>query len=450
MDLWEVFSIILLLVIVTICFVGMVRFWRKEVVQLNQQIEDLQKDLEVKKIENASLTSEKIKLETLLAVTQQAGEEQKEFFQEQMVNEEARWQKKWEELDKKFQLVSQQVLQAQMPEFLTQTEEKFKQFSLKNQQQMTEKKQEFENLLRPFQELLGQYRQQLKETEDKQIQQFHDICGQIKFLAEQSQTLSQETQQFRRVLHHAATRGRWGEETLKRVVEVTGMSPHCDFTIQDTDGKEQQRPDMVVHLPEERVIIIDAKVPELDIVIDLEEVANESDRQALLKQYVAKVKVMIKDLATRNYPKNYPGSLDYTILFLPAESLFSLALEADPNLISEAARMNVILTSPASLIALLRSVSISWQYFQHTEETRNIVMIAEELYQSFITATGYVTEIGKSLKKTLTSYNQFVGSYDNRVKPRGERLQALLQHYKKVPSLDVLSEEMRSFRQETE
>lgn len=379
-----------------------------------------------------------------LELLQQNLDEQQQRFEKERKESDERWQQKLKDLDQAFKNVSQSVLKEQMPEFLQRTEERFNTYNEMNKSTLNEKKQEFEKLISPFKEMLEQYRQQILVSEEKHGKQINEISNLMKNLTDQNRELSNETQQFRKVLHNAASRGRWGEETLKRVVELTGMSQHCDFDTQDTSGSDNGRPDLVVRLPEGRCIIVDSKVPELDIVQDIETIYNEQERKACLTQYIEKVRKMIKDLSSRKYPDSYTGSLDYVVMFLPAESLFSLALEADRNLIEEAAKQKIILTSPASLIALLRAVSVSWMYYQHTSETKEIVKVANDLYQAFVIATEHLGKLGKNLRMTSEHYNDFVGSFERNLTSKANRLKGLLNHTKESASLDVIDCSIRT------
>jgi len=241
-------------------------------------------------------------------------------------------------------------------------------------------------------------------------------------LAQSNQSLAQETQQFRLVLHSNQARGRWGEETLRRVVEAAGMSAHCDFTEQTTSG--ENRPDLIVKLPGDRFIIVDAKVPDFDFLTALES-AEPVKRAEALAAHAAKLKGTIKALADRDYPRQFPNALDYVVLFVPAESLFSAALEGDHDLIVWAAEKRILLATPASLIALLRSVSVSWQQHAQTENAQKIAEAAQELFVRVVTFTEHLEKIRGGLDTANRAFNQAVGSYESRVRPAGEKLQKL-------------------------
>ncbi|MCS7338320.1 MAG: DNA recombination protein RmuC, partial [Verrucomicrobiae bacterium] len=268
-------------------------------------------------------------------------------------------------------------------------------------------------------EQLEAYQKRLDQSVRDQATALGEVRKQLEALAQQSQVLAQETHQFRLVLRSDRARGRWGEETLRRVVEVAGMSAHCDFTEQAQAG--EVKPDLIVHLPGDRVIIVDAKVPELDFLSALD-TADPVERAKALEAHAAKLKQTIRDLAARDYPSQFPNALDYVVLFLPAESLFSAALEGDRDLIVWAASKKIILATPASLIAILRAVSLSWQQHAQTENARKIAEAAQELYKRVVTFIEHFERIGDGLKKAAEAFDAAARSYQARVRPAGERL----------------------------
>jgi DNA recombination protein RmuC len=200
------------------------------------------------------------------------------------------------------------------------------------------------------------------------------------------------------------------------------MSTHCDFLEQTQ--VDDKKPDLLVRLPGDRVILVDAKVPDLDFLSALEE-ASPSKRADALAAHAAKLKLTIRALAEKNYPAQFPNALDYVVLFLPAESLFSAALEGDRDVIVWAAERKILLATPASLIALLRSVSVSWMHHHQTENAQKIAEAAQEFYQRAATFFGHFETMGEGLSTASKAYNNAVGSYQRMVRPSGERLKSL-------------------------
>jgi DNA recombination protein RmuC len=287
---------------------------------------------------------------------------------------------------------------------------------------LAQRQQAIETLVRPLKEQLENYQQRLQQSETAQASALGAVKTQLELLSQQSQSLAAETQQFRMVLRSSQARGRWGEETLRRVVEAAGMSAHCDFTEQTQS--DDKKPDLVVHLPGDRFIIVDAKVPELDFLTALDS-AETAKRAEALAAHAAKLKATIKALADRDYPAQFPNALDHVVLFVPAESLFSAALEGDRDLIVWAATRRILLATPASLIALLRSVSVCWQQYAQTENTRAIAEAAQDLYARVATFTEHFEAIRDGLEKAGEAFNKSVGSYERMVRPAGERIQKL-------------------------
>jgi DNA recombination protein RmuC len=326
------------------------------------------------------------------------------------------------DLREAFKALSADALKQTAPEFLRLAEQSFGKLQESAKGDLAQRQEAIKGLVEPLKQQLESYQKRLQQSETAQSSTLGEVKKQLELLSQQSQSLASETLQFRRVLSSNQARGRWGEETLRRVVEAAGMSAHCDFTEQTQAG--ENRPDLVVRLPGDRFIIVDAKVPDFDFLNALES-ADEAKRAEALAAHAAKLKATIKALADRDYPREFPNALDYVVLFVPAESLFSAALEGDHDLIVWAADRKILLATPASLIALLRSVSVSWQQHAQTQNAREIAEAAQELYSRVVTFTEHFEKIGDGLKRANESFNKAVGSYERMVRPAGERIQKL-------------------------
>ena len=326
------------------------------------------------------------------------------------------------DLREAFKALSADALKQSAPEFLRLAEQTFGKFQETAKGDLAQRQESIKTLIEPLKQQLETYQKRLQQSETSQADTLGKVKEQLEKLAQSSLSLAAETQQFRMVLKSNQARGRWGEETLRRVVEAAGMSAHCDFTEQTQAG--ENRPDLIVRLPGDRVIIVDAKVPDFDFLSALES-ADEARRAEALKAHADKLKATIKGLADRDYPSQFPNALDYVVLFVPAESLFSAALEGDHDLIVWAAGKRILLATPASLIALLRSVSVSWQQHAQTENARAIADAAQELYSRVATFTEHFGKIGDGLEAANKAFNQAVGSYESRIRPAGEKIQKL-------------------------
>jgi DNA recombination protein RmuC len=353
------------------------------------------------------------------AATQRVLTEQDQLHQRALAETREAQEKALTDLRDTFKALSADALRQSHPEFLRLAIETLGRFQETAKGELAQRQQAIATLLEPLNTQLDTYQKRLQQSETSQSQALGEVRKHLESLAQQSLSLSQETLQLRRVLSSNQARGRWGENTLRRVVEAAGMSAHCDFSEQTQAG--DAKPDLIVRLPGDRVIIVDAKVPDLDFLQALD-AADDARRAEALAAHAAKLKGTIKALADRDYPGQFPNALDHVVLFVPAESLFSAALEGDQDLLLWAAQRRILLATPASLIALLRSVSISWQQHAQTENAREIANASTELYQRVAKFTEHLDRIRSGLDRAMSSYNEAVGSYERMVRPSGERL----------------------------
>lgn len=335
------------------------------------------------------------------------------------------------ELRETFAALSSDALRQTHPEFLRLANETLSKFQETAKGDLAQRQQAIATLVKPLEEQLKLYQQRLQQTEFNQSAALGEVTRHLQTLATQSQSLSQETGKLRHVLSSNQARGRWGEETLRRVVETSGLSPHCDFTEQPQIG--ESKPDLIVHLPGNRVILVDAKVPDLGFLDaadatstgPLAQSSELTPRQEILRAHAAKLRATIKTLAERDYPRNFPNALDHVILFLPAESLFSAALEGDRDLLVWAAERQILLATPASLIALLQAVSITWQQHAQSENARAICDAAQELFIRVCRFTEHLERVRSGLERATNAFNEAVGSYDRMIRPAGEKISQL-------------------------
>lgn len=368
--------------------------------------------------------------------------EQKALYEKALADARLAQDRAIADLKDSFKALSADALKQTHPEFVRLANETFQKFQETARGDLSQRQEAIKGLVEPLKQQLESYQRRLQQSDSSQAESLGNLRKHLEQLATQSQSLAQETQQFRMVLRSNQARGRWGEETLRRVVEAAGMSAHCDFTEQAQAG--DSKPDLVVRLPGDRIIIVDSKVPDLDFLSAMD-VADETKRRDSLAAHAAKLKQTIKQLADRDYPTQFPNSLDYVVLFLPAESLFSAALEGDQELIVWAAQKKILLATPASLIALLRSVSVSWQQHAQTENAQRILEEARTLYARVAKFMEHFEKIRDGLDKAMTSYNNAVGSYERQVRPSGERLQKLgvEDSSKEIPIIEQLDQPLR-------
>jgi DNA recombination protein RmuC len=223
-------------------------------------------------------------------------------------------------------------------------------------------------------------------------------------------------------LRRPEVRGQWGEITLRRLVELAGMVEHCDFVSQSHQPTENGaiRPDMVVHLPEARDLVVDVKTP-LDAYLEATEAATEVERRAALERHATIVAGRIRDLASKAYWSQFERSPEFVILFIPGDQFLSAALAERPALLDDALRQNIILATPTSLVALLKAIAYGWQQTALAANAAEIRTSALQLYERLATFASHLGTVGKSLGDSVRAFNASVGSLERMVLPSARR-----------------------------
>lgn len=331
-------------------------------------------------------------------------------------------QKALADLRDTFKALSSDALKQTAPEFLRLAEQSFGKLQEAAKGDLDKRQESIKTLVEPLKQQLETYQKRLQQSETAQAATLGEVRKQLETLGQQSQSLAAETQQFRMVLRSNQARGRWGEETLRRVVEAAGMSAHCDFAEQSVG--DEGKPDLIIRLPGERLIIVDSKVPDLDFVTAAG-AAEPVRRSELLALHASKLRATIRNLSERDYPKQFPNALDHVVLFLPAESLFSTALEGDPDLIVWAESKQIYLATPASFIAVLRTINFIWQQHAQTENAQQIAEAAREFYSRVVKFTEHFERIRAGLERANAAFNEAAASFQSRVRPAGDQLAQL-------------------------
>ncbi len=272
-----------------------------------------------------------------------------------------------------------------------------------------------ESLL-PISETMQKLDAHQRELEKRREGAYASVSKQLEILVASEKELRLQTQQLSQALRSPGIRGSWGQMHLRRVVELAGLLNHCDFSEQhtaETEGRVQ-RPDLVVHLPGQRQIVIDAKTP-LDAYLEASETQNEDLRRKKIQSHSLLLRKHMKDLSNKEYWKQFAPSPEYVILFLPAEAFFSAALESDPTLIEVGAEQNVIVATPTTLIAILRAVAYGWKQESLSKSAKEIARLGQELYERIGIVCEHWNRVGRSLNTAVESYNQSLSSFESRV-----------------------------------
>jgi DNA recombination protein RmuC len=408
---------------------------RQQIVQRDTTLSQLRSEVSQTQVALATAQANQASAEKLLG-------EQRAMHERALAEAKESQGKALTDLRDAFRALSAEALKQSAPEFLRLAEQSFGKLQAAATGDLEKRQESIKVLVEPLKQQLETYQLRLQQNETAQADTLGQVKEQLLALAQSSQSLATETAQFRSVLKSNQARGRWGEATLRRVVEAAGMSAHCDFSEQTMAG--DAKPDLVVRLPGDRIIIVDAKVPDLDFLNALD-AADATRRADALAAHAAKLKAAIKSLAERDYPSQFPTALDFVVLFVPAESLFSAALEGDQDLIIWAANRKILLATPASLIALLRSVSVSWQQHAQTENAQKIAAAAQELYTRVLKFVEHFEKVRVGLDRANNAFNEALRSYDRMVRPSGERLQELrgITVENKLPEIQPLQSALR-------
>ncbi|HTX58148.1 MAG TPA: DNA recombination protein RmuC [Verrucomicrobiae bacterium] len=284
-------------------------------------------------------------------------------------------------------------------------------------------------LVAPVAEKLAEFDKLMREIEGGRRhdagglrEQISSLLARTEKLETAAAALSSQTSSLVSALRNPATRGKWGEVQLRRVVELAGMEPYCDFAEQQTFDSDdgQGRPDMTVALPGNSVIFVDAKVP-LAAFLEAIDAQEEAQRRERLRAHAGAMKNHVDALARKNYQRA-DGSADFVVMFVPGEAFLSAACTENPDLIEYAAGRHVYVASPLTLIALLRSYALGWQQRRQEENSKQIAAVGRELYERVRVFATHLSAIGGNLQKAVASYNSAVGSLEGRLLPQGRKL----------------------------
>ncbi len=291
---------------------------------------------------------------------------------------------------------------------------------------LNQRQEAFKGLVTPLSDKLQLFDAAVRELELKREGAYSGLTGQLKLLSDLQEGLRKETGNLVSALRNPQVRGRWGEVQLRRTVEMAGMSEHCTFNEQvsvQTDAG-LVRPDLVVRLPDDQTILVDSKVP-LEVYMQAHSAETDEEQSRALQLHASRVRDHMRILASRNYPEHFDKSPGFVVMFIPVESALSDALKIDPGIYDESLDKGVLLTTPMTLMALLKSVALTWRHDAIAKNAREISELGRELYNRMRTLATHLSKVGRGLDGALTAYNDAVGSLESRVLPAARRFQEL-------------------------
>jgi DNA recombination protein RmuC len=291
---------------------------------------------------------------------------------------------------------------------------------------LTEREKAIEQMLLPIRETLGKTEQQILRIEKERAEIFGNLKSSIEAVTLGQQALQKETRTLVNALRRPEVRGRWGEMTLRRLAELAGMVEHCDFNEQVSVRTEEGnlRPDMLVHMPDGRDLVVDVKTP-LDAYLEAVDATSDELRAAALRRHAQAVTERVRQLGAKSYWSQFEKSPDFVILFIPGDQFLSAALAEAPSLLEDAIRQDVIIATPSSFVALLKAVAYGWRQMALAQNAETIRTLAEDLYKRLAVFASHLAKLGRNLGSSVDAFNSAVGSLERQVLPGARKFTEL-------------------------
>ena len=344
-----------------------------------------------------------------------------------------------------FAALSNQVLKSSNEEFLQLAQESMRQFHVQARADLEKRERSIHTLVEPIKEALLQTGKQIHRIEKERSAAYGNLEKYLDSMSKTQEQLQNETRNLVKALRRPEIRGRWGEMTLKRLVELAGMVEHCDFYEQEQINSKEGavRPDMIIRMADEREIVVDVKTP-LDAYLNALESDDEKQREHGLKRHARTVRERVRELSRKAYWQQFEKAPDFVVMFIPGEQFLSAALDIDRTLLEDAIREKVILATPTSFIALLQVIEYGWRQQSLAENAEKIRIMGQDIYNRLATFGEHLARLGKNLGGSVESYNKAVGSLERQVLPGARKFTEMgVSPKKKIPELDPIESQVR-------
>jgi len=318
---------------------------------------------------------------------------------------------------------------------------------------LDQRKSAIEEMLKPVKESIDSYKKRIEELEKGNEKTFGQVTEMLSNIQKTNTSLQKETTSLVNALRNPRVRGKWGEIGLKRVVEFSGLSAHCDFVEQVYSGSEDNilKPDMIINLPGNSHVVVDSKLP-LDAYLQALETDDETSRNLLFEKHAKDLRDHVNKLSKKQYWSQFENTPDFVVLYMEVESALNVALMTDKLLLQDAMNNKIILATPTTLIVVLKSVAMSWQQHTITENAMEIMDAASELQSRLSVFADHFDKVGNGLKSALKGYNDAIGSWESRVLPAGRKLEQLKATDNKnvLPDFEILDKPVRELKKSEE
>lgn len=380
---------------------------------------------------------DRIRLETQLSEARKSLEEQKALLDESRGK-----------LEIAFKALAADALKSSNESFLRLAQETLLKHLSQASGDIELRKKAVEDLVKPITDQLKLYQEKADALERERQTAYGGLTSLLVTVSQTQEKLKQETGALVSALRRPNVRGQWGEFTLRRVVELAGMTEHCDFNLQErsvgTEDERLQRPDLVVRLPNQREIVVDSKAV-ADAYFEALEAREDDARKAALVKHASHLRDQMRNLSSKRYWERFAQSADFVVLFVPAEPILDAAVQVDPGLIEDAMLQKVVITTPATLVALLKAVAFGWRQEKVAENAGRVAEEGKRLLDAVNTWAGHFLKLRGAVFDVVQHFNAAQGSMERNVLPKAHRMKELgVATLKEIPSIDPVSEAPRA------